>query len=197
MDEKEIVRRAKRGDEIAFEKIVLQYENKVYNLAYRYTGNEFDARDISQEVFLRVYRFLGQFNEESLFSTWLYRVALNVCKDSLRKKYSKNEMNFSEFEGKDGDYTFDVPDLKYNPENELEQSELRREIADGLQKISPEHREILIMRDVVGMAYEDISKVLELEEGTVKSRISRAREKMRTRLVENGNFFKKTTSNKL
>lgn len=197
MNDKEIVRRAKSGDERAFEQLVLEYENKVYNLAYRYTNNEFDARDISQEVFLRVYRFLGQFNEDSQFSTWLFRVASNVCKDTLRKKYAKNEMSFSAVSEDDEEYSFDVPDLKYNPENELEKSEMRREISEGLQNISAEHREILIMRDVIGLPYENIAQVLELEEGTVKSRISRAREKMRIQLEKNGNFFRKNTSNKI
>ena len=175
MNETIAVQRAKRGDGEAFEALVTQYEQKVYSLAYHYAGNEHDAMDISQEVFLRVYRFLPQFNEDSRFSTWLYRVTSNVCKDYVRKK--------------NGKYSFDVPDLRYNPENALEQQEMRREIHESLQSLSPDHREILVMRDVLGLTYEDIAQTLQLEEGTVKSRISRARDKLRLKLMEKGNFF--------
>lgn len=196
MDESEIVKRAKSGDEHAFEQLVLRYESKVYNLAYRYMGNEFDARDIAQETFLRVYRFLPQFNEDSLFSTWLFRIASNVCKDSIRKKSTQSEVSLFVSGGDDGEYLMDLPDLKYSPESKLEQGELRREIADCLQNISPDHREILIMRDIMGLAYDDIARTLQTNEGTVKSRISRAREKMRILLVAKGNFFEKQTSNK-
>lgn len=195
MEESAIVKRAKAGDEHAFEQLVLRYEKKVYNLAYRYMGNEFDALDISQETFLRVYRFLPQFNEESLFSTWLFRIATNVCKDSLRKKSTQSEISLV-ISGDEDDYLMDLPDLKYSPENKLEQGEMRREIADCLKSISPDHREILIMRDIMGLPYEDIAQTLKTNEGTVKSRISRAREKMRTLLAEKGNFFENRTSNK-
>ena len=93
MNETIAVQRAKRGDGEAFEALVTQYEQKVYSLAYHYAGNEHDAMDISQEVFLRVYRFLPQFNEDSRFSTWLYRVTSNVCKDYVRKKNGKNDLS--------------------------------------------------------------------------------------------------------
>ncbi len=188
MNETIAVQRAKRGDGEAFEALVTQYEQKVYSLAYHYAGNEHDAMDISQEVFLRVYRFLPQFNEDSRFSTWLYRVTSNVCKDYVRKKNGKNDLSLYQ-EGEDGEYSFDVPDLRYDPENALEQQEMRREIHESLQSLSPDHREILVMRDVLGLTYEDIAQTLQLEEGTVKSRISRARDKLRLKLMEKGNFF--------
>ena len=188
MTEEVAVRRAKQGDAQAFEVLVTLYEQKVYSLAYHYVGNEQDALDISQEVFLRVYRFLPQFNEDSRFSTWLYRVASNVCKDTLRKKSNKNEISLSQ-ENEEGEYSYDLPDLRYNPESALEQQELRLEIRESLQELSPDHREILVMRDVMGLPYEDIARSLELEEGTVKSRISRARDKLRVKLLEKGNFF--------
>lgn len=194
MNETDIVRRAKQGDSHAFEQLVTQYEKQIYNLAYHYTGNEHDAMDASQEIFLKVYRFLPQFNEESLFSTWLYRVASNVCKDVLRKRYAKNEVSFSVFNDDEEEYTFDVPDMRYDPSSELERKELRKEIHQSLSALSPDHREILILRDIVGLSYEDISSSLELGQGTVKSRIARAREKLRAKLAENGNFFARPAS---
>lgn len=188
MNETILVRRAKQGDAQAFEELLSLYEQKVYSLAYHYVGNEHDAMDISQEAFLRVYRFLPQFNEESRFSTWLYRVTSNVCKDYIRKRNSRNEVPLTQ-ESDEEPFSFDVPDLRYNPEDVLQQKELRREISDSLQALSPDHREILVMRDVMGLTYEDIAQSLDLEEGTVKSRISRARDKMRVKLMEKGNFF--------
>lgn len=188
MNETILVRRAKQGDAQAFEELLTLYEKKVYSLAYHYVGNEHDAMDISQEAFLRVYRFLPQFNEESRFSTWLYRVTSNVCKDYIRKRNTRNEVPLTQ-EGDEESFSYDVPDLRYNPEDVFQQKEMRQEICDGLRELSHDHREILVMRDVLGLTYEDIADALELEEGTVKSRISRARDKMRVKLMEKGNFF--------
>ena len=174
MNEHMVINRAKQGDQRAFETLVTEYEQKVYSLAYHYVGSEQDAMDICQEVFLRVYRFLPQFSGESRFSTWLYRVTSNACKDFLRKKGSRMEVSLSQ-EGEEEDYTLEVPDLRYHPENVLEQKEMRRQIEERL-------------------SYEEIANSLDLEEGTVKSRISRAREKLRIKLTETGNFFGKKKS---
>ena len=190
-----VVRRAKKGDQDAFEQLVTRYEKKVYSLAYHYAGNEQDAMDISQEAFLRVYRFLPQFNEDSQFSTWLYRVTSNVCKDYLRKRNTRAAFSLSgEQDGEE--YLMEAPDLRYNPEDLLEQKEMRRQIREGLEQLNPDHREILVMRDVMGLTYGEIASSLELEEGTVKSRIARAREKLRQKLMEKGNFFAPQQSNK-
>lgn len=193
MNEHMVISRAKQGDHRAFEVLVTEYEQKVYSLAYHYVGSEQDAMDICQEVFLRVYRFLPQFSGESRFSTWLYRVTSNACKDFLRKKGSRMEVSLSQ-EGEEEDYTLEVPDLRYHPENVMEQKEMRRQIEESLHQLSPDHREILVMRDVLGLSYEEIANSLDLEEGTVKSRISRAREKLRIKLTETGNFFGKKKS---
>ena len=154
MNEHMVINRAKQGDQRAFETLVTEYEQKVYSLAYHYVGSEQDAMDICQEVFLRVYRFLPQFSGESRFSTWLYRVTSNACKDFLRKKGSRMEVSFSQ-EGEEEDYTLEVPDLRYRPENVLEQKEMRRQSEESLHQLSPDHREILVMRDVLGLSYEE------------------------------------------
>lgn len=190
-----VVHRAKKGDQDAFETLVTRYEKKVYSLAYHYAGNEQDAMDISQEAFLRVYRFLPQFNEDSQFSTWLYRVTSNVCKDYLRKRNNRAAFSLSgELDGEE--YLMEAPDLRYNPEDVLEQKEMRRQIREGLEQLNPDHREILVMRDVLGLTYGEIASSLELEEGTVKSRIARARERLRQNLMEKGNFFAPRQSKK-
>lgn len=188
--EQNTIRLAKEGNEQAFESLVTLYENRVYQLAFRYTGNEFDALDISQEVFLRVFRFLPQFNEQSKFSTWLYRIAANVCKDFVRKRKLKNEVSLdATAEDDDEGFPAEIPDLRFNPETEAERRELRDAIADGIESLPERHREILILRDVVGLSYEEIGQTLELEQGTVKSRIARARDRLRSFLSDGGNFF--------
>ena len=110
-----------------------------------------------------------RFDEDSRFSTWLYRVTSNVCKDYVRKKNGKNDLSLYQ-EGEDGEYSFDVPDLRYNTENALNSRRCGGR-SRSLQSLSPTHREILVMRDVLGLTYEDIAQTLQLEEGTVKSRI--------------------------
>lgn len=187
--EQNIIRAAKAGKETAFEELVTAYEKKVYQLAFRYTGNEFDAFDVSQEVFLRVFRFLPQFNEQSKFSTWLYRIAVNVCKDFVRKRKMKNEISLDVPDDDDeGSFAAEIPDLRFNPETEAERRELRDAIADGIESLPERHREILILRDVVGLSYDEIGNTLALEQGTVKSRIARARDRLRVFLSDGGNF---------
>lgn len=187
--EQNIIRAAKAGKEAAFEELVTAYEKKVYQLAFRYTGNEFDAFDVSQEVFLRVFRFLPQFNEQSKFSTWLYRIAVNVCKDFVHKRKMKNEISLEMPDDDDENgFVAEIPDLRFNPETEAERRELRDAIADGIESLPERHREILILRDVVGLSYDEIGSTLALEQGTVKSRIARARDRLRAFLSDGGNF---------
>lgn len=195
MNEKERIRRAKNGDQAAFEELVSAYEKKIYNMGLRYTGSQQDALDICQEVFLRLFRFIGQFNEASSFSTWLYRIAVNVCKDTIRKKQKVVELSF-EVEDEEGNYEVEVSDLRYNPEDSVQRRELRHQILHAIAELPEKYREIIILRDINGLSYEEISRCLELEEGTVKSRISRAREKLRVFLSKTGNFSEETQSKK-
>lgn len=187
MNEKELVEKAKKGDQFAFEQLVIAYERKVYATAYRFMGNESDAMDMSQEVFIRVFRFLDKFNEESSFSTWLYRISVNVCKDGLKKRSGRNELPLEIPDDEDGTYVNEVKDCRYDPVEVFEQIELKREIRDGIESLPCNYKEIIIMRDICGLTYEEISESLSLEIGTVKSRISRAREKLRKYLLQNGN----------
>ena len=194
-DEQASIRLAKEGDEQAFEALVTAYERKVYNYALRSTGNEEDAMDVTQEVFLRVYRSLPGFKEESSFSTWLYRITYNICVDFSRKHAKRKEL----YLGVDGETAdgkeIELPDESYAPEAVYGQKELREEIAGALMHLSDQHREVLVMREINGMSYAQIAEVLELEEGTVKSRIARARENLRKIIVAAGNIFGPKASN--
>ena len=187
MNEKELVQRAKDGEQDAFEQLVTMYEKKVYATAYRYLGNESDALDMSQEVFIRVFRFLDKFNEDSSFSTWLYRITINVCKDGIKKRGSRNELPLEMPDEEKGTYVNEIRDDRYDPVDIYERAELNRTIRDGIESLPPNYRDIIIMRDICGLSYEEISDTLKLEIGTVKSRISRARERMRKYLLQYGN----------
>ena len=194
-DEQASIRLAKEGDEQAFEALVTAYERKVYNYALRSTGNEQDAMDITQEVFLRVFRSLSGFKEESSFSTWLYRITFNICIDFSRKNAKLNENSLS----LDGEIAngkeLELPDERHAPEAAYDRKELREEIAGAILRLSEQHREVLVMREISGLSYAEIAEVLELEEGTVKSRIARARENLRKIIVATGNIFGPKASN--
>ena len=174
-NEADLIARAKDGDTQAFEKLVLEHQTKVYNLALRMTGNAEDALDLSQETFLRVYKALSLFKGQSSFSTWIYSIASNICLDFLRKRKKKGiSLSLSDISGEEN-AAADIPDIRFDPAHEFEKAELRAAIAAGLDALSPEHREILILREINGLSYQEICDALDLEQGTVKSRISRAR----------------------
>lgn len=186
-EERELVQQAKSGSATAFEALVTAYESKIYNLSLRYLGNREDAMDASQEVFLRVFRFLPGFQEESGFSTWIYRIAVNVCKDALAQRAKRTEQPL-EYQNEDEESRIlEIPDERYRPEELVEQRELKGLLADAILTLPEQQRQMIIMRDVQGLRYEEIGEILSLELGTVKSRISRAREKLRKKLLQNGN----------
>jgi len=187
MNERLLVERAREGDSAAFEKLVLLYERKVYATAFRYTGNEHDAMDVSQEVFIRVFRFLNTFNLESSFSTWIYRITVNACKDFIRKRTARGELPLEIADEESGDYTVEISDSTYDPVEIYEQAELRQEIQQAIDSLPPSYKEIVVLRDLGGLSYGEISQELSIEIGTVKSRLSRAREKLRNFLLQNGN----------
>lgn len=145
--------------------------------------------DASQEVFLRVFRFLPGFQEESGFSTWIYRIGVNVCKDMLAKRAKRGELSL-ELPDEEEDYrTAEVADSRYDPEAIVEQADLRESLAEAIGQLPQQQREMIVLRDIQGLSYEEIGQVLSLEAGTVKSRLSRARENLRKKLLQSGNIF--------
>ncbi|MDR3207466.1 MAG: sigma-70 family RNA polymerase sigma factor [Oscillospiraceae bacterium] len=192
--ESEWVRQAAAGDRAAFEALARAYEKKVYSLALRMSHDREDAFDLSQDIFLKLYRTLPQFRGESAFSTWLYRLAYNVCLDFTRKRARRRELPLSPRPDGADSPPAEWPDLRYAPENEYEKKELRAAVAQAMDDLSPEHRAVLTLRDIEGLSYEEIAEALTLPTGTVKSRLARAREGLRGILVAQGNFFAKETS---
>ena len=187
MDDKHIVAEARRGDLSAFEELVKRYEKRVYAIALRSSASPEDAADITQEVFLKAWRSMESFRGDSGFSTWLFRITMNLCVDHARHKQTQSQTQ-SLVQGEE-DEERPIPDPAPTPEEHLDNSELGRELAAALDEVSEEHRRIVLLRDVSGMSYTEIAEVLEISEGTVKSRLSRARIALRKILLKRGNLF--------
>lgn len=187
MDEKAIIEQVLAGDNDAFGVLVETYQTKVYNLALRMCGNEDDAFDLSQEAFFRAWRGLSGFQQESSFSTWLFRLTANVCLDWLRAKKRRPTVSLTAADEEGEETQLDVPDPGMNPEELLMAAEDRAVLANAMNQLPVEYREILTLRAINDMSYTEIAQVMKLREGTVKSRLSRARLALRKILLQNGN----------
>ena len=195
MTERELIDRARAGDEEAFASLVRDNEKRVYNLALRMTGNQEDALDLAQETFLNACRGLRFFNGDSACSTWLYRLASNACIDHLRRERRQAQAVSISLDDEGEERQTDIPDERFCPETELERQDLRRAVERGLEQLSAEHRQVLVLREIHGLSYQEFGQALDLEEGTVKSRIARARLALRKILLSDGNFSGNPTSN--
>ena len=194
MDEKAIIEKVLAGDSNAFGELVEAYQDKVYNLALRMCGNADDAFDLSQEAFFRAWRGLSGFQFESAFSTWLFRLSSNVCLDWLRAKQRRPTVSLTTLDDEGEETQLDVPDPGKSPEELLLAAEDRSALTKALNELPVEYRQILTLRAIDDLSYTEIAEVLHLREGTVKSRISRARLALRKKLLQNGNKLESEAS---
>lgn len=194
MNEQDLVLRAKRGDQDAFEQLVLDNQNRIYSLALRLMGDREEAADLAQEAFLKAWQGLPTFQGESSFSTWLYRLTSNVCIDALRR--NRRRQAVAETVSLDDDDSWIEPaDWEGDPQRLLERAELSRAVERGLEALPDHFRQVLVLRELSGLSYQEIGTAMELDLGTVKSRIARARVALRKILLADGNFSHKTSSN--
>ncbi|WP_164522196.1 sigma-70 family RNA polymerase sigma factor [Halocella sp. SP3-1] len=183
ISDKELIKRFRNNDESAFEELVLRYQKKVYNTVLRMLSNLDDTSDITQEIFIKVYQNLEKFKGQSSFSTWLFSIAGNHCRDELRKRQKELKHRSLDSIAEERKETERVSNnSNYQPEESSIQNEQFRDIEIALSKLSIEYREPLVLRDIQGFTYDEISKILNLPAGTVKSRLSRARCKLRDKL---------------
>lgn len=187
-DERKLVRLAKKGDTDAFEQLVEMHSSRIYSIALRMVGNPVDAEDLAQEAFLRIWRGLEGFNMDAKFSTWVYRLTTNVCIDYLRKEKKNNNVPLFTEDDEGEETELQIPDQRCSPEQKMEQEQLLRSVEQAMNSLDPQYRQILTLRELGGLSYDEISRQLDLKEGTVKSRIARAREQMRRLLMADGNF---------
>ena len=196
-EEYAVIRRVCAGDTDAFEALVTAYQKQVYNIALRTVGNEEDAADMTQEAFLRAYRSLGSFRGDSKFSVWLYRLTTNICIDFLRSRGRRPTVSLTAADEDEEPQELDVADDRFDPVQSLERAELRRAVQRGLASLPEDYRRILMLRELSGLSYAEIGQVLRLEEGTVKSRLFRARKKLCDFLRKDGNLPDSFPSNNM
>lgn len=179
MEEKDLICRAARGDAEAFRQLVEAYQTPAYRLAARMCGPD-SAEDVTQEAFLAAWRALPEFRGDCRFSTWLYRLVSNAAIDCLRREKKHRDT---------GDVDdLELPDGGPSPQEQAERSDTRDAVRRALDRLSPEHRQVLLLRFMQELDYGEIAQVLDVSEGTVKSRINRAKSKLREVLAA-GNFF--------
>ena len=185
--ENEIIRSVLRGNVNDFEKLVTAYEKNVYNIALRMVGDPEDAADMTQETFIKAYRALSGFRGDSKFSSWLYRIASNVCLDFLRSRSRHPQVSLSTVD-EDGQAPVELPDMRQNPEEQLMKKLGMEAVRRGLEQLPEQQRQILVLRELGGLSYAELAQTLGLEEGTVKSRIFRARKRLCALLLCDGNI---------
>ena len=186
MEEVQLIKKAQHGDRDAFAQLLERYEKQVYHQVLRMVSSPEDAADMTQEAFLKVWQGLPSFQGDSSFSTWLYRLTNNVCIDFLRRE--KKRRGDASLDDEERDLASALADPAPTPEQKLEQQELHKAVAEGLDRLSEEHRQVLVLREINGLSYEEIGRVLDLTPGTVKSRIARARLTLANFLRKTGNF---------
>ncbi len=177
------IRRCKRGEEAAFAEILKRYRGPIYNLCYRMSRNAEDARDLAQEVFIKVFSLLDRFDESYAFSSWLFRIATNHCIDHLRR----NRLRFLSLDGgvgQDGEeYELQLPDSGPGPDTVLQRKEALARLDEVIGDLPPHYRVITLLRHDQQLSYEEIAETLSLPLGTVKARIHRARQQIQQMLA--------------
>ena len=185
MEESRLIRRASDGDAGAFNTLMGMHERRMYAVALRMCKTPEDAQDCLQEAMLRIYRAISGFKSQSSFSTWVYRITMNTCLDELRRR--KNHPNTS----LDGllDAGWSPSDEDDTPERHALNTEVRANLRQFIQELPEDMRAAVVLRDIQGYSYEEIADILDANVGTVKSRISRGREKLREKISGHSELF--------
>ncbi|MBN2365670.1 MAG: sigma-70 family RNA polymerase sigma factor [Calditrichaeota bacterium] len=176
VSDEQLIARFQLGDVQAYDILVRRYKDQLLNFVYRFVGNRTDAEDIVQETFLRVYKNKHMYKEIAKFSTWVYTIAGNLAKTELRRRKRHKIFSVSNFVNEERDY--DIPDKSHSPEKKVDSTIQEDIIQKAIEKLPSKFREVIILRDIQGFAYEEISQILDIPLGTVKSRVNRGRLKL-------------------
>lgn len=178
--DEDLIERFQKGDVYAFDLIVKRYKEQLLNFVYRFVGSQEEAEDIVQETFLRVYRKRHAYKRIAKFSTWIYTIAGNLSRTELRRRKRRRMFSVTDMGFEDRDY--EIADDGHNPETQVD-SVIQEEIIHWeINNLSPKFREVIILRDVQELSYEEISKIIKVPIGTVKSRVNRGRLKLQGKL---------------
>ena len=185
-DDGDLVTRCQRGDTAAFNELVTRYRGKAYAMIYNMVHNEQDAWDLAQDGFLKAWKSIGRFRGQSSFYTWLYRIMMNVAIDSLRRKQVIGETEFDDTVGLANidPHAMTAPKPVALPHEKVAGDEIRARIDAAVGRLSPEHRAVILMREIDGLEYQEIADALECSIGTVMSRLFYARKKMQSMLKD-------------
>jgi RNA polymerase sigma-70 factor, ECF subfamily len=187
--ERRLLRRLKERDEAAFQEMVVEHQHRVFNLVFRMLGNREEAEDVAQEVFVTVFKSIDSFRGDSKFSTWLYRIAANQCKNRLKYLGRRSYKAQSAIDG-DNEHLLDgAPPSTLRPHIDgpdavFEGRELEKLVQDGIATLDDDQRQVLLLRDVEDLSYDEIREVTGVADGTVKSRLHRARTALKEYLAK-------------
>ena len=180
-----LLKKAMSGDMASFERLIINHEKLVYNACFRIMGDQEDAKDASQEVFIKLYKNIDKCNNLNTFKAWLYRIIHNCCIDLIRKKKGKKTLSIDKMlDTPEGEMEQQIKSTELSPEEEYLQKEAASNIQRAITKLSDDYRTLVVLRDIQGLSYEEISAALDIPMGTVKSRISRSRQKLKSLLAE-------------
>ncbi|KAB2953949.1 sigma-70 family RNA polymerase sigma factor [Heliorestis acidaminivorans] len=179
-----LVQQAQKGDRQAFEKLVTMYQDRVYALSYRMAGNPDDAQDLAQEAFIRAYSSLASFRQDADFGTWIHRITVNTWINMQRKNKRATVVSLDEpMHTSDGEVQRELAATSEGPEEFVERRETSDRIRQALLELKPEHRAVIVLREMQGYSYEEVAEMLDCTLGTVKSRINRARNALKEKLL--------------
>jgi RNA polymerase sigma-70 factor (ECF subfamily) len=176
ISDEQLIAKFQLGDLQAYDFLVRRYKDQLLNFVYRFVGNRTDAEDIVQETFLRVYKNKHMYKEIAKFSTWVYTIAGNLAKTELRRRKRHKIFSVSNFVNEERYY--DIPDPEHSPEKKVDSAIQEGIIQKAIEKLPVKFKEVIILRDIQGFAYEEISQILNIPLGTVKSRVNRGRLKL-------------------
>lgn len=183
--ERALLRRLRDRDERAFRELLELHRDRVYNITFRMLGNRAEAEDVAQEVFISVFKTIDQFREESKFSTWLYRVAVNHCKNRIKylaRRHDRDREELDESAHQVNGATTGVPIRAAQPDRALEGAQMEKLLQEAIGNLDDDHRIVVVLRDVEDLSIEEICEITGLPDGTVKSRLHRARLALRKKL---------------
>lgn len=174
------------GRRAEFDRLVQRYHKQAYNIAYRMTGNHADAEDLTQEAFVRAFRFFGNYRRDWPFDNWLYKIMSNLFVDDLRRKPKARIQSLDQpldLGGRSDEVFLEIPDVASNPERMVMSHELDENIQRALNSLPPDFRMTVILADIEGMSYEEISTAMRCSLGTVRSRLHRGRKLLRSKIA--------------
>lgn len=166
----------KRGDKSAFETIILEYQDRIYNLCLYMLGNKHDAEDAAQDTFIKAHKGLNNFKPNAALYTWLYRIAMNTCIDYKRRPFFESIFRRSDT---GEEMVIDLPSASPSPEKDYESRQIQVALHGALMKLSPKLRTVIVLKEVEGLSYDEMANTLDISIGTIKSRISRARDELK------------------